>query len=117
MKVKLSVSILIGVIGFAMMISLGTAAENRGAENMVLEGGSQGAVPFPHYSHQSRLGDCQVCHALFPQEAGSIQKLKAEGQLVGKKVMNTQCIKCHRTEKRAGNPSGPTSCTQCHQKV
>ena len=81
---------------------------------MTLEGGSRGRVPFPHLRHQTGLRDCQVCHALFPQERLSIERLKSEGQLVKKQVMNTLCIKCHRAEASAGNPSGPKTCAQCH---
>jgi arsenate reductase len=33
-----------------------------------------------------------------------------------KKVMNLQCIKCHKAEKRAGKPHGPVTCTTCHAK-
>lgn len=81
---------------------------------MQLEGGSRGPVPFPHHIHQNRLSDCQVCHSVFPQEALSIETLKTKGQLKPKEVMNKQCVKCHRAEKKAGNKSGPTTCTKCH---
>lgn len=90
---------------------------NKGAEEMMLNGGKQGQVFFPHLRHQTKLADCQACHDLFPQEKRSIDKLKAEGSLKRKQVMNTRCIKCHRAEKRAGNASGPTICSKCHQKA
>ena len=90
---------------------------DKGAEEIVLYGGTQGQVFFPHLRHQTKLADCQTCHDLFPQEKGSIDKLKAEGSLKSKQVMNTYCIKCHRAEKRAGNASGPTICSKCHQKA
>ena len=87
----------------------------RGADNMVLEGGSTGWVPFPHHRHQDALGDCMACHTLFPQQAGSIVALKAEGKLKKKTVMNA-CTKCHRNLAKAGQPSGPTSCKECHSR-
>jgi len=90
------------------------AASNKGASDIQIDGGSRGEVPFPHHAHQERLGDCNVCHAVFPQEPQSLNKLKAAGQLKPKEVMNKQCVKCHRAEKKAGNKSGPTTCSQCH---
>ena len=90
------------------------AEENRGVENLVLIGGKSGNVPFPHWQHQDTLKDCQTCHDLFPQESGSIEKLKAAGELKKKKVMNSKCTKCHRALKKEGKPSGPVSCKECH---
>ena len=45
---------------------------------MVLQGGKLGSVPFSHHLHQNAIRDCNICHTLFPQIAGSIEKLKAE---------------------------------------
>lgn len=92
------------------------AGENKGAENMVLEGGSSGPVPFPHHRHQIAVAQCDSCHALFPQEKDGIGKRKADGQLASKQVMNKLCVQCHKERKKAGNASGPTTCTQCHRK-
>jgi hypothetical protein len=94
------------------------AAEPRqGAAEMVLEGGRQGPVPFPHHRHQAALGDCTVCHTVFAQEPGSIERLKAAGTLKAQSdVMNKLCVKCHRAERKAGGRSGPVTCTACHQK-
>ena len=89
-------------------------AQNMGAKQMNLAGGSRGDVPFPHLGHQNRLDDCNACHRLFPQAKGSIEKLKAQGKLKSKQVMNKHCIKCHKQEKKAGRASGPTTCAQCH---
>jgi hypothetical protein len=102
------------IAGAAAVMSM--AEENQGAENMELYGGKRGEVPFPHRQHQENLGDCQICHSVFPQETGSIEKLKAEGKLKKKYVMNKLCTKCHREKKRAGQQSGPTTCTKCHIK-
>ena len=90
------------------------AVENQGAEEIELPGGERGQVPFPHRQHQKNLGDCQICHSVFPQELGAIEKLKTEGTLKKKYVMNKLCTKCHREKKKAGQPSGPTSCAKCH---
>ena len=35
---------------------------------------------------------------------------------LAKKVMNLQCIKCHKAEKQAGRPHGPVTCNSCHVK-
>ena len=91
-------------------------AVNNGAENIQIYGGSKGSVPFPHHDHQDRLTDCNTCHAVFPQEADGIKKMKIAGQLKPKQVMNKQCVKCHKGQKKAGNPTGPTTCSKCHVK-
>ena len=89
-------------------------AANQGAENISIYGGSRGDVPFPHRAHQDRLKDCNTCHAVFPQETDGIKTLKAAGKLGPKQVMNKQCVKCHKEQKQAGNPTGPTTCSKCH---
>lgn len=90
------------------------ADENRGASEMELNGGTRGKVPFPHLRHQQALGDCQICHDVFPQAAGAIDAYKTDGKLSAKQVMNKQCIKCHRERKKNDQASGPTVCSQCH---
>ena len=102
------------IAGTSIAVSL--ASENPGAENIVLEGGKRGEVPFPHRQHQKNLDDCQICHSVFPQDSGAIVKLKAEGTLKKKYVMNKLCTKCHKKMKKAGQKSGPTSCAKCHIK-
>lgn len=101
---------------FIVTTAAGLAVENKGADMMSLTGGRQGPVPFSHHKHQNRLGDCQACHGVFPQKKGAIDEMKKEGKLKPKAVMNKQCIKCHRAEKKAGNPSGPLTCTTCHKR-
>jgi len=102
------------IAGSTIAVSLAT--ENQGTENITLEGGKRGNVSFPHLQHQKNLTDCQICHSIFPQEAGAIKKLKAQGTLKKKYVMNKLCTKCHRAKKKAGQRSGPTTCTKCHNK-
>jgi hypothetical protein len=102
--------------GFLLFLSPVNAAQNSGAEKMELYGGNNGKISFPHHQHQKILGDCNKCHSTFPQRSGSIESLKAEGKLKKKAVMNTVCIQCHRAEKKAGRPSGPVKCSECHIK-
>lgn len=104
----------IGIIFSVFLSTISLAVENKGAENIQIDGGSRGEVPFTHRSHQDRLADCNVCHTLFPQESQSLAKLKETGQLKPKDVMNKLCVKCHKAEKKAGNNAGPTTCSQCH---
>ena len=118
MKLKLwvvSVSI-IAMIASAMVVS-SMATQNKGAENLELNGGNRGNVPFPHRQHQDQIGDCKICHSVFPQKTGSIEELKAKGTLKKKYVMNKLCTKCHKEKKRDGQKSGPTTCTKCHIKA
>ena len=103
--------ILMGLL--VVPVVTGTAAEN-GAEEMLLNGGSRGQVPFPHRTHQATLTDCNKCHDLFPQETGAIDRLKKAGDLKKKQVMNTSCVKCHKSMKKAGSQAGPTTCSKCH---
>lgn len=91
--------------------------QNRGPEKLIISGGRRGDVHLPHRQHQQRLKDCQICHQLFPQQAGSIEKFKAEGKLEKKQVMKRLCIHCHRKQKKAGRPAGPVSCHACHKRT
>jgi hypothetical protein len=83
---------------------------------MDLNGGQRGNVPFPHHQHQEKLGDCNICHSMFPQKSGGIAELQAEGKLKKKYVMNKLCTKCHKENKKSGQKSGPTTCKKCHVK-
>lgn len=112
--VVMGLSAIVLIAGAAASVSV--AVENQGAETLELYGGKRGKVPFPHRQHQKDLGDCQICHSVFPQETGAIEKLKAEDKLKAKYVMNKLCTKCHREKKRAGLKTGPTSCAKCHIK-
>lgn len=106
-------AVLILILG---AVSSAAAIENKGAEQITLEGGARGVVPFPHLRHQTGLNDCNICHTLFPQARGAIVRLKQEGKLVPKQIMNKHCIKCHKSEKQAGRQAGPVTCSQCHQR-
>jgi len=103
------------VLGAFLSMGIAFAVENKGAASMVLQGGSSGDVPFPHHKHQNALGDCNLCHNLFPQEPGGVEKLKAEGRLKKKAVME-QCKSCHRKRTDKGERGGPVGCKACHRK-
>ena len=106
------------VVGWAVAWGTGWAGNtpSQGAAQMVLQGGNSGNVPFPHHRHQESQVDCMVCHELFPQEAGAVDRLKEGGQLKAKQVMNKLCVKCHRENKKARKPTGPVTCKTCHIK-
>ncbi len=109
----------IAMVVFVLALSLvirAMAVENKGAEQIILDGGKRGAVHFHHHLHQNMLGDCKICHSLFPQEPGVIARLKQEEKLVPKQIMNKLCVKCHKAKKQAGQPAGPVTCTKCHHK-
>jgi hypothetical protein len=117
MKAKHSMLLLtIAVIAIGASLAFSNIEPNKGAANFEMDGGSRGKVPFPHHQHQENLGDCTVCHSLFPQKTGSIEELKEQGKLKKKYVMNKLCTKCHREAKKAGRKSGPTTCSKCHIK-
>jgi len=118
LKIKLLVvSLLVAALIAGFSVALTMADQNKGAANIKINAGKKGKVPFPHRQHQDRLGDCKICHSVFPQKPGSIAELKAAGKLKKKYVMNKLCTKCHKEKKRAGQRSGPTKCTTCHLKA
>ena len=108
--------ILILIVGFICSAALEAAVQDKGAQHIELEGGKIDKVPFPHHQHQDAIGDCEVCHDIFPQSAGVIEKLKDQGKLKKKHVMNKLCVKCHKDLKSAGEKTGPVTCKTCHQK-
>ena len=120
MPIKIKTPLLLGV-GIAALVAASVVfsaapAENRGAAEIQLAGGETGNVPFPHHRHQEKLNDCNICHAFYPQKAGVIEALKAQGKFKKKQVMNKLCIKCHREKKMEGIQTGPTTCAKCHMK-
>jgi hypothetical protein len=117
MKLRMTIwglLLLVLVTAAALSFAGGAQEQDRGPAEMTLPGGSRGKVPFPHHQHQQVLDDCNACHDVFPQMSGSIEGLKSQGKLEPKYVMNKLCTSCHREQKRAGAPSGPTTCSQCH---
>ena len=118
MNISLVVSLVIsGLLVCAVIMGADVASENKGAEIILINGGKMRDVHFPHHRHQNVLGDCNVCHELFPAQAGSIAELKEQGKLRKKQVMEEHCIACHKKRKAAGEQTGPTSCARCHRKT
>lgn len=114
---------LAGALGITLLLpaaapgAAAPAETDNGAEEIMVDAGSKGTVFFPHRQHQETASiACQTCHELFPMEPGSINHLKNEGTLKSRQVMNSLCISCHRETAKAGNPSGPRSCSICHGK-
>ena len=103
-----------GVLAALLLMGVCVVFAGQGTESLVLPvEGKYGAVAFPHWDHQDSLGDCNACHTMFPQETGSIDRLKADKALKKKQVMNN-CRSCHRQRVKAGDPSGPVKCFDCH---
>jgi c(7)-type cytochrome triheme protein len=110
-----TILILISLLSFVMLSGPAMGApSNMGAGQIILAGGKRGDIAFPHHLHQDKLKDCNRCHSLFPQQKQAIEKLKSEGTLKAKQVMNKLCVACHRSERNAGRPGGPTLCSKCH---
>ena len=117
MKIKLGVALLsIAAIVIGSTVAFSDNDQNKGANSIEIDGGTRGNVPFPHHRHQENLGDCTICHFIFPQKQGSIAELKGQGKLKKKYVMNKLCTKCHKETKKAGRKTGPTTCSKCHIK-
>jgi hypothetical protein len=117
MKIAKILVLTLLAIGFVALAGAYTIqSDNKGTPQLTLNGGKNGPVPFPHLVHQTALGDCRICHELFPQEAGAIDALKASGALQKKQIMNKHCTKCHKQMKTEGKKTGPTTCTACHVK-
>ena len=113
MKSKIVVLCVVFVLLYGGVIVAGV--EKNGPEQITLDGGQQGVVGFPHLQHQTTLGDCNICHNIFPQKLGVIKDLKNQGKLAKKQVMN-HCRGCHRNRVKQGQKAGPTSCQKCHSK-
>ena len=118
MKFKISVVLIsIAAIVIGSSVAFSDKDQNKGADSIEMEGGTRGKVPFPHHRHQENLGDCTICHSVFPQKSGGIEELKAQGQLKKKYVMNKLCTKCHKETRKAGRKTGPLTCSKCHVKA
>lgn len=118
MKVKpVPLLVIGGLLIWAAIIGAKVTIENKGLEIILINGGKMRDVHFPHHRHQNTLGDCKVCHDLFPPKLGSITELKEQGKLKKKQVMEAHCIACHKKRKAAGEKTGPTSCARCHRET
>jgi len=103
------------LVAVALVLSGGllAAEKNMGPASLVIPGGSKADITLPHARHQEVLDDCDSCHNLFPQQAGSIVQMKESGELKKMQVMK-QCQGCHRELGKAGKKSGPVGCRDCH---
>jgi hypothetical protein len=113
------------VCGFFSAIILGAllvltgsaiASDNKGAESIILKGGSLGSITFPHGRHQGIFVDCKPCHNLFAKEPKVIDKMMSEGTLKTKEVMMI-CKYCHTNLAAQSKKAGPTACKDCHEKA
>ena len=111
--VRSKLVILLVIFGMVLPAACAAEKQNMGAEDITLEGGSKGKVPFPHRRHQDNLKDCNICHDTFPQSIGAIDDYKSQGKLKKKQVMNKLCTKCHKAEKRAGKAEMRSLALQC----
>ncbi|WP_321414374.1 cytochrome c3 family protein [uncultured Desulfobacter sp.] len=102
------------IVGLSLIPVSGIMAQNVGRPEMTLNGGSKGPVLFKHQLHQTVVNDCAVCHKDFEKKPGALDAAKKTGVLRAKQVMNKTCIACHRAKRKAGEKSGPTSCSACH---
>lgn len=107
--------LLVLATSLVLAASNGLAEEQKGAESIILGGGNNGSVTFPHGKHQGMFVDCLPCHGMFAKEPHSVDKMKSEGKLAIKQVMN-MCKGCHADLKAKGEKAGPTSCSGCHKK-
>lgn len=109
--------IMFSLLLIGILLATGTikAAEDKGAGSIVLKGGSIGSVTFPHGRHQGIFVDCTPCHELFGKESQVIDRMKSEGKLQKKEVMNL-CKNCHKDLAAKGQKAGPTACKGCHEK-
>jgi len=107
------------IIGIAVLslAFVGTAfAGGMGPATITLDAsGHMGKVQFPHRVHQKTLGNCQICHKLFPKKADAIQSAIKAGTLHKMQVMNDLCKACHQKRKSEGKAAGPTDCRGCHK--
>ena len=115
MKPGVVLAVLLALLATSAASGTGSTGSN-GAKEITLNGGTRGTVHFPHAQHQIALEDCNTCHRLFPQTAGSIDALKTRGDLKKKQIMNKLCNKCHRDKRKAGLKTGPVTCSKCHQR-
>ena len=107
-------TVILVAVSLLIVFSIALAGSDKGAEQMDLPGGTRGKVPFPHLLHQENHGDCTICHSVFPQVPGAIEDMIAQGKIKKQYVIKKLCTKCHKKERMAGKPHGPTTCGKCH---
>jgi hypothetical protein len=90
-------------------------------------------VVMPHQLHVQKIGNCMLCHHKWndPQEqfikctsSGCHDLLNAQGPEMNNATSSyfayhsrdyeKSCIGCHLMKQKAGEATGPISCTKCH---
>lgn len=123
------------LIGALCLWVIALAAVNLGpsapAPEAAMEPEGRPAAYFPHDAHMM-LVECTACHHRY-NEAGEnvVDEMELDGSeamrcatchtsrsdINGREAFHRQCMVCHRTTEKAGNPSGPRTCGTCHLPV
>ncbi|MCD6429731.1 MAG: cytochrome c3 family protein [Deltaproteobacteria bacterium] len=80
------------------------------------------AVVYNHEKHSAATPDCKTCHHTWdgkdaPKKCSECHTAKKDGKkLSSKDALHKNCKGCHKTMKKAGKKTGPTSCKKCHKK-
>ena len=59
---------------------------------------------------------CDACHKEAKPPAGDKSSKAEKIQKYYFTAIHENCVGCHKEMKKAGKPTGPTSCTDCHPK-
>jgi hypothetical protein len=59
---------------------------------------------------------CDACHKEAKPPAGDKSSKAEKIQKYYFTAIHENCVGCHKDMKKAGKPTGPTSCTDCHPK-
>ena len=59
---------------------------------------------------------CDACHKEAKPPAGDKSSKAEKIQKYYYTAIHENCVGCHKEMKKAGKPTGPTSCTDCHPK-
>jgi hypothetical protein len=117
-KGVISIGILAGFLLSILMVS------GVFAKDVVEFNPAYGKVTFTHQKHVDSIKDCTKCHHTWKKGetsgklCGDCHKAKTEGKTLSlKDAMHKDCKGCHEEAKKAGKPTGPTSCTKCHVKA
>jgi hypothetical protein len=112
----ISIGIIAGFLLSILMVS-GVFA----AKDVVVLDNSFGQVKFTHKKHVDLKYECIKCHHTWKkgEQSGKLckdcHKAKAEGKTISlKDAMHKDCKGCHEEAKKANKPTGPTTCTKCH---
>lgn len=131
----------IAVMGLAFLSGAafaGDAADEMKMQSPVFESHTKGLVVFTHKKHAEDYKiACQDCHHVYEggknvwKEGDAVQKCAAchkeakapAGDKTPKAekikiyyydAIHANCSGCHKDLKKAGKPTGPTSCKDCH---